>query len=94
MTATRIDAALEAALERLTPGIGDLRSLIADLRPAALDELGIKPALETLAGRSEVDIDLDVALGGPAARGHRVDDLPRRPGGADQRRQARRRPRA
>jgi len=58
----RIDAALEAALERLTTGIGDLRSLIADLRPAALDELGIKPALETLTGRSEVDIDLDVAL--------------------------------
>ena len=36
----RIDAALEAALERLTTGIGDLRALIADLRPAALDELG------------------------------------------------------
>jgi signal transduction histidine kinase len=59
----RIDAALEAALEQLSTGIGDLRSLIADLRPAALDELGIAPALETLAGRmSDVEVDLDVTL--------------------------------
>ncbi len=60
----RIDAALESALEQLTTGIGDLRSLIADLRPAALDELGIAPALETLAGRSssDVDVDLEVTL--------------------------------
>ena len=59
----RIDAALEAALEQLGTGIGDLRSLIADLRPAALDELGIAPALETLAGRmSGVEVDLDVTL--------------------------------
>jgi signal transduction histidine kinase len=60
---TRIDSALEAALERLTTGIGDLRSLIADLRPAALDELGIAPALETLASRvSDIEVDLDVDL--------------------------------
>jgi signal transduction histidine kinase len=65
----RIDAALEAALEQLTTGIGDLRSMIADLRPAALDELGIEPALETLAGRaSEVEIDLDVSLASRPSR--------------------------
>jgi signal transduction histidine kinase len=59
----RIDRALEGALERLTTGIGDLRSLIADLRPAALDELGVGPALETLAGRAaDVDVDLEVSL--------------------------------
>jgi signal transduction histidine kinase len=59
----RIDRALEAALERLTTGIGDLRSLIADLRPAALDELGIVPALEALAARaSDVEVDLEVSL--------------------------------
>ena len=46
----RVDAAIETALERLTTGIGDLRGLITDLRPAALDELGIEPALESLAG--------------------------------------------
>ena len=50
-TASAIDAALETALEQITTGIGDLRSLITDLRPAALDELGIEPALESLAAR-------------------------------------------
>jgi signal transduction histidine kinase len=65
----RIDAALEAALEQLTTGIGDLRSMIADLRPPALDELGIEPALQTLAGRaSEVEIDLDVSLAARPSR--------------------------
>ncbi|MDA0162274.1 GAF domain-containing sensor histidine kinase [Solirubrobacter ginsenosidimutans] len=64
---SRIDRALETALEQLTTGIGDLRSLIADLRPAALDELGLAPALETLVGRSsssDVEVDLDVSLDG------------------------------
>jgi two-component system, NarL family, sensor histidine kinase DevS len=59
---TRIDGALEAALEQITTAIGDLRSLITDLRPAALDELGLEPALESLAGRSELDIALDIDL--------------------------------
>jgi signal transduction histidine kinase len=36
--------------------------LITDLRPAALDELGLEPALESLAERCEVDIDLQVDL--------------------------------
>ena len=58
----RIEVAIEAALERITTGIADLRGLITDLRPAALDELGIEPALESLAGRSEVDIELRVEL--------------------------------
>jgi signal transduction histidine kinase len=59
----RIDGALQDALERLTTGVGDLRSLIADLRPAALDELGIAPALETLAARAyDVEVDLEVSL--------------------------------
>ena len=48
-------------------GVGDLRSLITDLRPAALDEFGIKAALETLAERvtrqSDVVVDLEVDLG-------------------------------
>jgi signal transduction histidine kinase len=58
----RVDAALETALERISTGIGDLRALITDLRPAALDELGIEPALESLAGRAEVEVDLRVEL--------------------------------
>ena len=63
----RIDAAIEAALERITTGIGDLRALITDLRPAALDELGIEPALESLAERAEVAVALRVELGGGRA---------------------------
>ena len=63
----RIDAAIDEAVELITTGIGDLRSLIADLRPAALDELGAKPALETLAARarrlSDIEIELEIELG-------------------------------
>jgi signal transduction histidine kinase len=62
----RIGAAIDDAIEQLTTGIGDLRSLITDLRPAALDELGARPALETLAARvarqADLEIDLDVDL--------------------------------
>jgi signal transduction histidine kinase len=62
----RIDTAFADVIEQLSTTIGDLRSLIADLRPAALDELGAKPALETLAARvaqqAELGIDLAVDL--------------------------------
>ena len=47
----RIAGALDEAMEMLTDGIADLRSLITDLRPAALDELGLEAALRTLAER-------------------------------------------
>jgi signal transduction histidine kinase len=58
----RIDAAIDDAIEQLTTGIGDLRSLITDLRPAALDELGARPALETLVARVSRQSDLPIAL--------------------------------
>jgi signal transduction histidine kinase len=58
----RVDTAIETALERIATGIGDLRGLITDLRPAALDELGIEPALESLAERAEVGVALRVEL--------------------------------
>ncbi|MBE2315608.1 GAF domain-containing sensor histidine kinase [Solirubrobacter sp. CPCC 204708] len=60
--AARIGAAIEDALEQITTAIGDLRSLITELRPAALDELGIKPALESLAARFERQTDIEVDL--------------------------------
>ena len=60
----RIDGAIEAALERLTAGIAELRGLITDLRPAALDELGVEPALESLAERADVAVGLRVELEG------------------------------
>jgi signal transduction histidine kinase len=46
--APEIDAPLERAIEQVTGEIRNLRSLITDLRPAALDEIGIAAALEGL----------------------------------------------
>jgi signal transduction histidine kinase len=40
-----------ATVELLDQEIAGLRAIITDLRPAALDELGLEPALRTLAGR-------------------------------------------
>src|SRR5689334_4277158 len=73
----RIVAAMGEAIELLEHGIADLRALITDLRPAALDELGTQAALETLIARvaqqSGLEIDLDVDLAferGDAASRH------------------------
>jgi signal transduction histidine kinase len=64
--AERMSGAIESALEQITTAIGDLRSLITELRPAALDELGTKPALESLIARvarqTDLEIDLEVDL--------------------------------
>ncbi|HEY6890488.1 MAG TPA: GAF domain-containing sensor histidine kinase [Solirubrobacter sp.] len=65
--ADRMSGAIESALEQITTAIGDLRSLITELRPAALDELGAKPALESLVERvtrqTDLEIHLEVELG-------------------------------
>jgi signal transduction histidine kinase len=62
----RVAAALDDAVDLLNDGISDLRALITDLRPAALDELGPKAALETLVARvtqqSGLEIELEVDL--------------------------------
>jgi signal transduction histidine kinase len=62
----RMKAALGQAIELLTHGIANLRALITDLRPAALDELGVQPALEALVTRvaaaAGLSIPLDVRL--------------------------------
>jgi signal transduction histidine kinase len=60
-----MDGALAAALAQLEEEIGNLRALITDLRPAALDEFGIAGAIEALAqrvGRNGLEVDLDVDL--------------------------------
>jgi signal transduction histidine kinase len=64
--------AVEEAVDQTKVEIDSLRSLIAELRPAALDELGLEPALEHLVGRSAasglaVETRFALALG-PAAR--------------------------
>ena len=60
------DAAVDRAIELITHGIADLRSLITELRPASLDELGPQPAVEALVDRvrskSGLEIELDVRL--------------------------------
>jgi signal transduction histidine kinase len=58
----RLEAAVGEAVEHLKTGIGDLRSLITDLRPAALDEFGIVPALQTLVARVAHQFDLAIDL--------------------------------
>ena len=48
---TRYEAAMRDAIEGVEQGIEGLRAIIADLRPAALDEIGLKPAIEALLER-------------------------------------------
>jgi signal transduction histidine kinase len=64
--AASMAAVIDAAVEQLTTDVASLRSLITDLRPAALDELGIEAALRALGERLartgiEVDFELDLA---------------------------------
>jgi signal transduction histidine kinase len=64
-----IDALLGDAVEQLDGEIETLRALITELRPAALDELGLPAAITALAERSgrggvEVDVDVDPAQTG------------------------------
>jgi signal transduction histidine kinase len=62
----RLDDAIDQAIELITIGIANLRSLITELRPASLDELGIEPAVQALVERvraqSGLQIELDVRL--------------------------------
>ena len=58
--------AVTEAVEQLEGEIANLRALVTDLRPAALDDLGIQAAVEDLAARArgrglEVDVDVDLA---------------------------------
>jgi signal transduction histidine kinase len=58
-------AAVDGALEQLESDIGTLRALITELRPAALDQLGLEPALLALIDRVRgggLDVDADVQL--------------------------------
>lgn len=58
--------AVENAVLQIEDEIASLRSLITELRPAALDELGLGAAIESLAesqaAANELDINLDLAL--------------------------------
>ncbi|MBJ7328332.1 MAG: GAF domain-containing sensor histidine kinase [Solirubrobacteraceae bacterium] len=64
----RTQAAARSAMEQISQEITNLRAIIADLRPAALDELGLGPALQTLAqsfaAREGVETSAAIELGG------------------------------
>jgi len=63
-----LEQAARQATEQVTTEIANLRALITELRPAALDQLGLEAALEGLAQRSrEVDgLEVDVRLAVPS----------------------------
>ncbi|HEY8466262.1 MAG TPA: GAF domain-containing sensor histidine kinase [Solirubrobacterales bacterium] len=69
---------LRRAAEHIDRGIGNLQGLITELRPAALDELGVEPAIhaliERITGISELRVDADVSLDGDGGEsGERLD---------------------
>ena len=55
-----VQDAVEHSLEQLSASIAALQSLITELRPASLDELGLKPALEALMRRTSARFGLQV----------------------------------
>ncbi len=71
-----LSAAVDAVLEGLGEEIDGLRHLITELRPAALDDLGLVAALEALARRAQaidgLDVQTEIDLG-PDPSGRRLD---------------------
>jgi signal transduction histidine kinase len=52
--------AVDQAIEQVTAEIKNLRALITDLRPAALDEIGLAPALDALISQRREQASIDV----------------------------------
>ena len=67
----RLRAAVDEAVIQLEDTIDGLRSLIRELRPAALDELGPVAAIEDLASRTSARHDVDVITDIGLAKGLR-----------------------
>jgi signal transduction histidine kinase len=61
-------ASVREAIEYIGTEIESLRTLITELRPAALDEIGLAPALDSLGQRlaavEGLEVDVDVEVGG------------------------------
>lgn len=60
-----MESAMREAMTHLDAEIAALRSLIADLRPTALDDLGLGPAIDALAERTRrhgIDVELDIDM--------------------------------
>jgi signal transduction histidine kinase len=73
----RAQEAMREAVEHIEQEIGNLRAIITELRPAALDELGLRTAIEALLERHRVqsgfDIESELVLPGPSTREGRLD---------------------
>ena len=86
--ATRRSRLLAGAQAELAQALEELRELARGIHPAVLTDRGLRPALETLAARTPVPVELDrtrrAALGGRGG-----SRLLRRRGVADQRREVR-----
>jgi two-component system, NarL family, sensor histidine kinase DevS len=65
-------AAIAGAVENVSTEIANLRALITELRPAALDQLGLLPALSSLLQRTAIttglEVESDLQLAGEDAR--------------------------
>lgn len=74
----QLETAVDSAVGQLSEQIAALRSLIAELRPAALDELGLAAALDSLVehyrATAGLEIDATIELG---YRGERQERLER-----------------
>ncbi len=69
-----LERTTRTAVEQLGTEIANLRALITELRPAALDDLGLAPAIESLVERIRTVEGLEVSLDlGDAANGARLD---------------------
>jgi signal transduction histidine kinase len=63
---TSTDRALAELKTELQASIADVRRLVYDLRPPALDQLGLVPALEEYAARLRERATLDISVTSPA----------------------------
>lgn len=58
-------ARLDRALALVDTGIGSIRSVVNDLRPSLLDDLGLLPALRSLAAQVEARSGIEISLDAP-----------------------------
>jgi signal transduction histidine kinase len=75
--AKQTEVAIGQAIEQIEQEIENLHAIISDLRPATLDELGLRPTLEALlerrAGHGEATIAWELVLPDPQAGEDRLD---------------------
>jgi two-component system, NarL family, sensor histidine kinase DevS len=74
--AAQTDAAVDQAIEQIEQEIQNLHAIISDLRPATLDELGLRPTLEALLERrsdhGSLTIVSELVLPDPQVAGDRL----------------------